>query len=290
MKRQARHAAREISYAHGAQTRGGKMMIRAMENASGRIGLIKRADGYEKEVAAGRDFWVVMAERYGLTLDVIGGSINNIPSTGPVVVISNHPYGIMDGLMMGYILSKRRKGDFKILAHNVFTKAEDINRVVLPISFEASKEAIKTNLATRKEAMRYLNEGGAIGIFPGGTVSTSAKLFSHPLDPFWRAFTARLITKTGAKVVPVFFDGHTSRMFQLASHMHNTLRKGLLIKEFKRRVDTKVGVVIGSPIAPEKLDALKSDSKGLMDFLRKSTYDLSPKPLKTLEYGYENEE
>jgi len=290
MRRQQRHAAREISYAHGAQTRGGRLMIRAMENASGRIGLIKRADGYAKEVAAGRDFWEVMAERYGFTLNVTGGTVENIPSQGPVVVISNHPYGIMDGLMMGYVLSQRRKGDFKILAHNVFTKAEDINRVVLPVSFEATKEAVKINLATRKESMRYLSEGGAIGIFPGGTVSTSAKMFSHPLDPYWRAFTARLIMKTGATVVPMFFEGHTSRMFQIASHMHNTLRKGLLIKEFKRRVDTKVDVVIGAPIEREKLDALKTDGKAFMDFLRKSTYDLSPKPLKSLEYGYENEE
>lgn len=290
MTRQQRHAAREISYAHGAQTRGGRMMIRAMENASGRVGLIKRADGYEKEVAAGRDFWEVMAERYGLSLDVVGGAMENIPQTGPLVVISNHPYGIMDGLMMGNILSKRRKGDFKILAHNVFTKAQDINRVVLPISFEASKEAVKINIATRKESLRYLCAGGAIGIFPGGTVSTSATLFSHPLDPYWRAFTARLIQKTGATVVPVFFDGHNSRVFQFASHMHNTLRKGLLIKEFKRRVDSKVEVVIGKPIPAEDLDAVKSDGKIMMDFLRKRTYDLSPKPLKSLEYGYENEE
>ena len=55
------------------------------------------------------------------------------------------------------------------------------------------------------------------------------------MDPGWRGFTARMVAKSNATVVPVFFDGHTSRLFQIASHLHNTLRMGLLIKEFKKR-------------------------------------------------------
>ena len=112
--RQDRHIARDISYSYSAQTRSGRAMIRTMENLTGRIRLIKRAEGYEREVAEGRDFWQVMVERYGLTLDVIGGSLANIPREGPLVLIANHPYGILDGLMMGHILSQTRR-DFRIL-------------------------------------------------------------------------------------------------------------------------------------------------------------------------------
>ncbi|WP_170463848.1 lysophospholipid acyltransferase family protein [Ruegeria arenilitoris] len=284
-----RHVARDISYAYSAETKGGRMVIRLMENTTGRLRLIKRADGYEQEVANGRDFWSVMVERYGLSLNVLDGALSNIPKTGPVILIANHPYGILDGLIMGHMLSEAR-GDFRILAHRVFRKAEDINRIILPISFDETKEAMKLNLETRKTALNYLGEGGAIGIFPGGTVSTGVKPFSHPMDPGWRGFTARMVAKSNATVVPVFFDGHTSRLFQIASHLHNTLRMGLLIKEFKKRVDTPVDVVIGKPIGRDVLDPLSKDTRKMMDFLRKATYELSPKPLKSYDYGYEFEE
>ena len=284
-----RHIARDISYAHSAETKGGRALVRLMENTTGRMRLIKRADGYEDEVAAGRDFWAVIVERYGLTLDVIGGSLSNIPKDGPLILIANHPYGILDGLMMGHILSELR-GDFRILANRVFRKAEDLNRIVLPISFDETKEAVRLNIETRKTALNYLGNSGAIGIFPGGTVSAAAKPFSHPMDPGWRGFTARMVGKSNATVVPLFFDGHISRLFQIASHLHQTLRMGLLIKEFKKRVDTPVKVVVGAPIGRDVLDPMAKDSKAMMDYLRKATYELSPTPLKSFDYGFEFED
>lgn len=284
-----RHAVRDISYAHSAETKSGRAMIRLMENTTGRLRLIKRADGYEQEVANGRDFWSVMLDRYGLSLDVVGGSLSNIPKDGPLILIANHPYGILDGMMMGYILQILR-GDFRILAHHVFRKADELNRIILPISFAETKEAMKLNIETRKTALNYLSDGGAIGIFPGGTVSTAAKPFSTPLDPGWRGFTARMVAKSDATVVPIFFDGTTSRLFQIASHLHCTLRMGLLIKEFKKRVDTPVRVVIGEPIGRDKLDPLAKDGKAMMEFLRKATYELSPTPINPNDRGFEFEE
>ncbi len=280
---------RDISYSYSAQTKGGRALIRVMENSTGRLRLIKRARGYEDEVAAGRGFFDVMVDRYGLSLDVVGGSLANIPKDGPLILIANHPYGILDGLMMGHILGQER-GDFRIMANSVFRKAEDLNRFILPISFDETKEALALNIATRKTALQYLGDGGAVGIFPGGTVSTAAKPFSHPMDPGWRNFTARMIAKSRARVLPLYFDGHTSRLFQIASHMHYTLRMGLLIKEFKKRVDTPVRIAVGKPIGRAVLDPLAKDSKAMMDFLRKATYELSTDPKKRFELGYEFEE
>lgn len=285
----ARQIAREISYAHSAQTRSGRLVIRMIENTTGRLKLIRRARGYEQEVAGGRSFWSVIAERYGLSLEIIGGALSNIPRDKSVVLIANHPYGILDGLMMGHILAETR-GDFRILAHQVFGKSEDLNRIILPIDFAETKEALRTNLETRKTALSYLGQGGAIGIFPGGTVSTGATPFARPMDPGWRSFSARMIAKSDAVVVPVYFDGHTSRLFQIASHLHATLRMGLLIKEFHKRVDTPVRVVIGEAIGRDKLDPLTGDAKGMMDFLRKATYELSPTPLDPGLRGFEFEE
>jgi len=286
---QTREVAREISYASSAVSRGGRAMIRVMENATGRISLIRKAAGYDLDVSNGRDFWQVMTDRYGLELKVVGGSLSNIPATGPVILIANHPYGILDGLMMGHILSQAR-GDFRILAHRVFRKAEDLNRIILPVSFDDSKEALALNIQTRKDALRFLEQGGAIGIFPGGTVSTAARPFGQPMDPGWRSFTARMIAKSDATVVPVFFDGHNSRLFQLMSHLHSTLRMGLLIKEFKARVNSPVEVVVGEPILRADLDAFANDSKAMMAFLRETTYALSPRPLDVRARGFEFED
>lgn len=284
-----RHVARDISYAYAGQTAAGQAMIRFLENTTGRVGLIRRAKGYEIEVAAGADFWQIMPQRFGLSLQVMGGSLEAIPRGKPLILIANHPYGILDGMMMGHILSTVR-GDFRILAHRVFQKSDDLKKVILPISFDEDRAAVALNLDTRNKAMRYLQEGGAIGIFPGGTVSTSARMFSRPMDPVWRNFTARMIARSGAQVVPVFFHGQTSRLFQIASHLHYTLRMGLLIREFARRVDQPLQISIGAPIPPEEIRQREKDSKALMDFLRKSTYELSPTPIETREYGYEFEE
>ena len=288
LNRSARHIARDISYASTARSRSGRAVIRVLENATGRLGLIRRADGYERQVAAGEDFWEVMVRRYGLSLDVIGGSLANIPAEGPLILIANHPYGILDGLMMGHILSRTR-GDFRILANRVFRRAEELNRVILPVDFDDTKDAMRQNIETRKECLSYLAGGGAIGIFPGGTVATAARPFGRPMDPGWRGFTARMITKSGAAVVPIYFEGHNSRLFQIASHLHYTLRMALLIKEFRARIDEPVRVVVGEPIPPEKLALHARDTKATMEFLRAQTYALSPEPVNAAQLGFEFE-
>lgn len=279
---------RDISYASSASGRMGAALIRVLENATGRLSLIRRAAGYEAEVACGRDFWEVIPEKFGLELELAGGRLDHIPASGPLIVISNHPYGILDGLMMGNLLARTR-GEFRILANSVFRRAEALNRVILPISFDPGPEAVRINLATRAASLDYLRQGGAIGVFPGGTVSTSARLFSRPMDPGWRSFTAKMIAKSGATVVPVYFTGQNSRLFQIASHLHANLRLGLLIKEFRARVDAPVRLVIGAPVDPAEIAARRGDPAALMEFLRRVTYDLSPDPHRTYDLGYEFE-
>lgn len=279
---------RDISYASSATGRFGAALIRVLENSTGRLSLIRRAAGYELDVAQGRSFWDVLPERFGLELDVTGGSLDNIPANGPLIIIANHPYGILDGLMMGHILDKVR-GDFRILANAVFRRAEALDRVILPVSFDETRAAVEQNLRTRVQALDYLGQGGAIGVFPGGTVSTSARPFSRPMDPGWRNFTAKMVARSDATVVPIYFVGHNSRLFQIASHIHSNLRLGLLIKEFRARVDEPVRVVVGEPIAAAQLCHLKADPVRMMEFLRRATYDLSPDAHRSYDLGYEFE-
>ncbi len=276
--------ARDISYATSANGLMGELFIRSIENITGRIGLIKRAKDYDKEVAKGRNFWEVIVERYNIEMNIVEGSLDDIPKKGPVVIVSNHPFGILDGLLLGYILSKTRK-DFKIIANRVFRKAKDLDDVILPISFEENREGNIQNINTRNKAICFLQSGGIVGIFPGGTVATSAKLFSRPLDPFWKRFTSKLILKSDATVVPIFFGGSNSRLFQIASHLSYNLRMALLIREFGRKVDRKVDVAIGKKIDSKYLQKYSKDLDGMMEYLRFQSYALSNDPNQTFENG-----
>ncbi|MCC6006829.1 MAG: lysophospholipid acyltransferase family protein [Rhodobacteraceae bacterium] len=282
-------AAEDISYAGSARTRAGRAVIRAAERATGRAALLARARGYEDDIASGADFWEVMLERFGLRLELLPGSAPNLPEAGPLIVVANHPFGILDGLAMGALLSRAR-GRFRILAHRVFCRAAELEETILPVSFDETPDAIRLNIATRRAALGWLGQGGALCIFPGGTVSTAARPFGLPLDPGWRGFTARMVQKSGATVAPVFFEGRNSRLFQIASHLHPTLRMACLIAEFRRRVDTPVRLCIGKPLAREVLSRYDGDARGLMACLRHETYRLSPRPVPPGMLGLELEE
>lgn len=278
----------DVSYAHSAQSKLGRAIIRCLENATGRSALLSRSPNLRTNMHSIQNFWHSIMEGYGVTIDIMQGELGDIPVDQPFIVVANHPYGILDGLVMGSVLAQSG-ANFKIIANDIFNKAREISDKILPISFKNTREAISLNLRTRKNAITHLSHGGAIGIFPGGTVSTSSKLFSQPADPAWRSFTAKMIFKSNALVVPIFFDGNTSRIFQLASHLHPNIRAGLLLREFKLRLDKPVRIVIGKPIPRCRMDLFKNDSRKIMDFLRLETYKLSPNKNQTFEYGYEFE-
>ena len=215
--------ARDVTYSFSADTRAGRAVIKSIENLTGRPRLLRLARGYQDEIARGRSLWEVMVERYRIRIEFVGEGLANIPAGGPVLAIANHPYGILDGLALGRILSAAR-GEFKIIAHSVFKRARDLDDVILPVGFDDSRETLAQNIQSRKDAIAWLAGGGTIGIFPGGTVSTAARPWGRAMDPHWKTFTAKLIAKSGAAVVPIYFEGQNSRIFQIASHLHFTLR------------------------------------------------------------------
>ena len=129
----------DVSYAQSAKNSLGRIFIKFLENATGRLALIKRVQSLRVNFSTSKNFWQSIINGYGVKIDVLRGDLQYIPTDGPVVVVANHPYGILDGLVMGSVLAKSST-NFKIVANDIFHKAQYIRDVILPISFKNNRE------------------------------------------------------------------------------------------------------------------------------------------------------
>lgn len=198
-----------------------------------------------------------------------------VPKSGPLVVVANHPYGVLDGIVLCHLISRVRP-DFRILANAVLWRAEELRDYVLPIDFAETREALKTNLRSRQQARKHLANGGVLLVFPAGMVATSEKLIGDHLnvsDRRWGSFTAQLIIRSKSPVLPVFFDGQNSVLFQVASHVHEALRLSLLFREVRRRIGHQINLAIGEVVPFAKLKHFNNGQE-LADNLQKATYGL----------------
>jgi len=230
------------------------------------------------------DFFSSAIELLALDVKFDESQLDSVPREGPVVFIANHPYGVLDGIALTWLARKARP-DVKVMANNVLCQAPDAQGSLLPVDFAGTKEAVATNIASRREALATLKNNGAIGIFPSGSVSVSEKPYKGPaIDTAWHPFAAKLIKSSGATVIPIFFGGQNSRLFQMASHMSYTLRLALFFFETARRIGSEFELAVGEPITPDMLEKF-SDKNELNKFLRKQVFDLAAK-LKEPKVGY----
>jgi len=217
-------------------------------------------------------FWTSAVKRLELHIQCNEETLATWPRTGPFVIVANHPFGVLDGLVISYLTAKVRD-DFKVLTNAVLNRAEEIKDHLIPIDFAETREALETNLRSRAEAKLHLMHGGCLVVFPAGGASTVPTIWDRrATDAEWKMFVGRLISQAKAPVAPVFFAGQNSRTFQIASHISMTLRLALFFKEVYDKIGATLPVRIGEPIPFEEL--AKFDRKVLMDHLRDVTYAL----------------
>jgi putative hemolysin len=220
----------------------------------------------------GESFWAAAIRQLELKITCNEEALRHLPSTGALVVVANHPFGVLDGLIISYLTSTVRD-DFLVLTNSILYQADEIRAHLLPIDFAETKEALTTNLQSRAQAKAHLTKGGCVVVFPAGGASTVPKPWNRrAIDAEWKNFTARLIVGSKAPVVPIYFAGQNSRIFQIASHISMTLRLSLFFKEVYDKIGSEIQVRVGAPIAYKELEGL--DRKTLMEHLRKQTYAL----------------
>lgn len=197
-----------------------------------------------------------------------------IPRRGPLVFVANHPFGVVDGLALCKLAIETR-GDVKILIHRALFRDPDLQRFMLPVDFGGSREAAKRNIAVRDEALSFLRDGGTVAVFPGGGISTAQGAFGPVTDLEWKLFPAKLIKSAKATVVPVYFPGRNSRLFQLVSQFSQTLRLSLMIRELNQHRGRPLPVTVGVPVPYPDLAGIR-DRRALTEHLRHLVYGLAP--------------
>jgi putative hemolysin len=263
----------KFSYAAPGDPRLKRLVIRFIEKTTGQPYLKWLYEDNQANPVPGESFWAAAIRRLELKVVCNEDALARWPRTGALIIVANHPFGVLDGLVMSYLTAKVRP-DFRILTNNVLNRADEIREHLLPIDFEETKEALATNLKSRAAAKAHLLAGGCVIVFPAGGVSTAPKPWSrHAVDTEWKNFAAKLIVQGSAPVVPVYFAGQNSRMFQLVSHVSLTLRLSLLFKEVHDRIGSEVHVRIGDIIHYEQL--VKLERNAVMEYLRRATYALS---------------
>lgn len=220
-----------LTYAQTSDTRWKRWLIRGVERLTGAQRIQQMYD--EVSACPVDRFWGEALT--ALQIDVRCPDPIPLPATGPVVVVANHPYGIVDGLAACYLTGQRRT-DFKVLLHHALCRSGRFGDYFLPVDFRESPRARKTNVRTLRAALRHVSGGGCVIVFPAGGIATASFALGTPRELPWKPFVARLILTAQAPVLPIGFAGQTSRLFQLASRMHTHLRLALVIHELRRHI------------------------------------------------------
>ena len=177
------------------------------------------------------EFFDRLLERLEIGYDFRKEDVDRIPASGPLLVVANHPFGLVEGLILTTVVSKVRP-DVKMLANSLLSSVAALDRWIIPVNPFGGADAVRENQRPLRQSVSWLRSGGALIVFPAGEVAT----FQFPnlaiTDPEWNTNVARLSRLTNASVLPVFFHGANSPAFHVAGLIHPRLRTVLLPHEF----------------------------------------------------------
>ena len=269
-----RYDMRRLSYAGTFTNPFKATTIRVIEWITAKLYLLSLIRRFEKSGAPiGSPFWPKALRHMGIRIDTPAAEIARIPATGPVVVVANHPHGLVDGMIMAELVNRVRS-DFRILTRSLLTGIPEVEEFMIPVPFPHEENARELGLQMRNLTMDHLKRGGVIILFPAGKVAMSEGFWGPAVEAEWNLFTHKMIQRSGATVVPMRFTGQNSRAFQIANQLSDTLRQGLLLYEIKRALFKPQRPHVGMPIPATELDKWDGNPRGFLAWLREHTLDL----------------
>jgi putative hemolysin len=272
------HGPRDVrfSYSRPEQRRLNRSLIRTIEWLSGQPRLERLYCGWAANPPRGENLFAAAIRLLEIKVDTMPEAWAHVPKTGPVLFVANHPFGVIDGLLMGHLATLARP-DTKIITHSLLCQVPEARDYLLPIDFGKTPKAAQTSALTRRLSVEWLRQGHAVAMFPAGSVSTSQNPFRGPaLDVSWHPFTAKLALLPGVTTVPVCFHGQNSRLFHMASHVHYALRVALLFRETLRRAGTRLSVSVGEPVTAAELAAFGPREAVVAELRRRTLCHLGP--------------
>lgn len=265
---------RNLSYAGTFRNPFKAAAIRTIEWLTGKYHLLRLIRQFERTgVPTGQVFFTKALKTMGIEVRTPPEQVARIPATGPLVVVANHPHGLVDGLVMGDLIGRVRT-DYKILTRSLLTGIPEIEDHMLPVPFPHEENARAQSLEMRNICMAHLRTGGVIILFPAGKVATSRGFFDPPVESEWNPFTAKMVLRSGATVLPIYFPGRNTRLYHIADKISATFRQGLLLHEIYKALNKPQSPVIGEPIFPDEVKARGADTRGLLVWLRERTLAL----------------
>lgn len=262
---------RRLSYAGTFTDPRRAAVIRTVEWLTGKHVLLRRIRRFEAGgVPWGPAFFDRALEVMGIRIDTPAAQVAQIPRKGPLVVVANHPHGLVDGMVLARLLGRVRP-DFKILTRSLLTGIPEIAAHMIPVPFPHEADARARNLAMRGDAMRHLGAGGVVALFPAGGVAAAPTAFGPAVEGAWNPFTAKMIRLSGATVLPINFPGQNSRAYQVANRLSATLRQGLLLHEVVHSLDQPQAPTVRAPIPPAEWRPRAANPTAFMEWLRART-------------------
>lgn len=264
-----------LSYASTFDDPWKSRVISMIEMMTGKLQILRMIRKFEKRgTPSGQAFWRAALDTMGIELTTPQAQLDLIPKEGPVIVVANHPHGMVDGMIFADLIGRVRP-DYRILTRSLLTSIDEVaGSFMIPVPFPHDPDAQRKGVEMRAKAMAHLKAGGVVALFPSGVVATSETWWGPAVEAEWNVFTAKMIRRSGAHVVPMKFPGQNSRAYQIANRLSPMLRQGLLLHEIVYSCNKPQAPIVGAPIPQAEIDARADDPRGFMEWLRARTLAL----------------
>ena len=220
----------------------------------------------------GKDFFDSFVRERGLKYIVFEEDLAKVPKTGPFILVSNHPLGAIDGILMAKILTEIRP-DFKVMGNFLLEKIKPMEPFVISVNPFENRKNLRNSATGMRETLKHLENGGCVGIFPAGEVSNKNNEFNEILDKAWEKPALKLIKMAKVPVIPMYFHAKNSAMFYHLAKLHPDLQTLLLPSEMMMKREKPIRIRIGKQVSVKALEE-HDNIEEVGEFLQKKIYIL----------------